>query len=173
MIMRRLAVASLVAAAGCTRQAPPAAGPNVVTITTTEYAFAVPDTIPAGLTTFRLVNRGKELHHASLVRLGDGKTAADFQAGLVAAMKSHTPPPSWMGVAGGPNAATRGDTAIATQVLEPGSYLFVCWIPSLDGVPHVMKGMMHPLVVTAGATPTSYDPSSIETSNLSDYELLP
>src|ERR1043166_9257816 len=160
MIMRRLAVASLVAAAGCTRQAPRAAGPNVVTIIATEYAFAVPDTIPAGLTTFRLVNQGKELHHASLVRLGDGKTAADFQAGLVAAMKNHTPPPSWMGFAGGPSAVTLGDTAIATQVLEPGSYLFVCWIPSLDGVPHVMKGMMHPLVVTAGATPTTAEPSA-------------
>ena len=170
MIMRRLAVASLVAAAGCTRQAPPAAGPNVVTITTTEYAFAVPDTIPAGLTTFRLVNQGKELHHASLVRLGDGKTAADFQAGLVAAMKSHTPPPSWMGFAGGPNAVTLGDTAIATQVLEPGSYLFVCWIPSLDGVPHVMKGMMHPLVVTAGATPTTAEPSADVTIKLTDYD---
>jgi len=170
MIMRRLALASLVAAAGCTRQAPPAAGPNVVTITTTEYAFAVPDTIPAGLTTFRLVNRGKELHHASLVRLGDGKTAADFQAGLVAAMKNHTPPPSWMGFAGGPNAVTLGDTAIATQVLEPGSYLFVCWIPSLDGVPHVMKGMMHPLVVTAGATPTTAEPSADVTIKLTDYD---
>jgi hypothetical protein len=170
MIMRRLAVASLVAAAGCTRQAPPAAGPNVVTITTTEYAFAVPDTIPAGLTTFRLVNQGKELHHASLVRLGDGKTAADFQAGLVAAMKNHTPPPSWMGFAGGPNAVTLGDTAIATQVLEPGSYLFVCWIPSLDGVPHVMKGMMHPLVVTAGATPTTAEPSADVTIKLTDYD---
>ena len=170
MIMRRLALASLVAAAGCTRQAPPAAGPNVVTITTTEYAFAVPDTIPAGLTTFRLVNQGKELHHASLVRLGDGKTAADFQAGLVAAMKNHTPPPSWMGFAGGPNAVTLGDTAIATQVLEPGSYLFVCWIPSLDGVPHVMKGMMHPLVVTAGATPTTAEPSADVTIKLTDYD---
>src|SRR5438552_8855785 len=111
----------------------------------------MPDTIPAGLTTFRLVNQGKELHHASLVRLRDGKTVADFQAGLAAAMQSHTPPPSWMTFAGGPNAVTLGDTGVATETLEPGSYVFVCWIPSLDGVPHVMKGMLHPLLVTPGA----------------------
>src|SRR5207244_365971 len=131
----------------------------LITITATDYAFGVPDTIPAGLTTFRLVNQGRELHHANLVRLGEGKTVADFQAGLAAAMKHHTPPPTWMGFAGGPNAVTLGDTGVATQTLEPGSYVFVCWIPSLDGVPHVMKGMLHPLLVTPGAAaPAAAEP---------------
>ena len=92
MNIRRLALAGLVCACAGTRPAPRAGGPNVVTITATDYAFGVPDTIPAGLTTFRLANQGKELHHASVVRLGRGKTVADFQAGLEAAMKDHTPP---------------------------------------------------------------------------------
>ena len=172
MSIRRLALASLVWAVGCSRPAPQGAGPSVVTITATDYAFGMPDTIPAGLTTFRLVNQGKELHHASLVRLGEGKSAADFQAGLAAAMKSHTPPPSWMTFAGGPNAVTLGDTAIATQMLEPGSYAFVCWIPSLDGIPHVMKGMMHPLLVTAGAAPApaAVEPATDVTIKLTDYD---
>src|SRR5947208_10049100 len=119
MSIRRLALASLVWAVGCSRPAPQGAGPSVVTITATDYAFGVPDTIAAGLTTFRLVNQGKELHHASLVRLGEGKSAADFQAGLAAAMKSHTPPPSRMGFAGGLNAGSLGDTGIATQMRKP------------------------------------------------------
>jgi len=170
MSIRRLAFASLAWAVACNRPAPHAAGPSVVTITTTEYAFGMPDTIPAGLTTFRLVNQGKELHHASLVRLRDGKTVADFQAGIAAAMKNHTPPPAWMGFAGGPNAVTVGDTATATQLLEPGSYVFVCWIPSLDGVPHVMKGMMHPLVVTGGTTPAAAEPAADATIKLTDYD---
>jgi len=169
---RRLALASLAVAVACTRQPPPrAAGSNLVTITATDYAFAMPDSIPAGLTTFRLINQGKELHHASLVRLGAGKTAADFQAGLAAAMQSHAPPPAWMAFVGGPNAVTLGDTASATQVLEPGSYVFVCWIPSLDGVPHVMKGMMHPLMVTAGpGGPTDAEPAADVTIKLTDYD---
>src|SRR5437867_11275912 len=153
MSIRRLALASLAWAIGCSRPASQAAGPSVVTITATDYAFGMPDTIPAGLTTFRLVNQGKELHHASLVRLGAGKSAADFQAGLAAAMKSHAPPPSWMTFTGGPNAVTLGDTGVATETSEPGSYVLVCWIPSLDGVPHVMKGMMHPLTVGPAVAP--------------------
>ncbi len=173
MSPRRLALASLAVAVACTRQpAPEAAGPNLVTITAIDYAFAAPDTIPAGLTTLRLINQGKELHHASLVRLGAGKTAADFQAGLAAAMNSHAPPPPWMAFVGGPNAVTLGDTAMATQTLEPGAYIFVCWIPSLDGVPHVMKGMMHPLVVTAApasASPAA-DPAADVTITLTDYD---
>src|SRR5947208_15110467 len=98
MSIRRLALASLVWAVGCSRPAPRAAGPSVVTITATDYAFGVPDTIPAGLTTFRLVNQGKELNHASFVRLGDGKTMADFQAGLEATMKNHQAFPASMGI---------------------------------------------------------------------------
>src|SRR5947208_15218763 len=144
--------------AACSRQVPRADGPNVVTITPSEYAFGMPDTIPAGLTTFRLVNRGKELPHASLVRLRDGKTVADFQAGLAAAMQSHTHLPSWMTFAGGPNAVTLGDTGVATETLEPGAYVFVCWIPSLDGVPPVMEGMLHPVVVTPRGIPAAAAP---------------
>ena len=172
MTLRRLALAGLAAAAACTRQppAPPPHGPNVVTITATDFAFALPDTIPAGLTTLRLVNQGKELHHASLVRLGAGKSAADFQAGLVAAMQSHAPPPAWMAFVGGPNAVTVGDTATTTQVVEPGSYVLVCWIPSLDGTPHVMKGMVHPLIVTASAAPVPAAPPADVTMTLTDYD---
>src|SRR2546430_11893031 len=104
MTFRRLALASTACAVACGRPAPRVAGPSLITITATDYAFGVPDTIPAGLTTFRLVNQGKELHHANLVRLGEGKTVADFQTGLAAAMTNHMPPPTFMGFAGGPNA---------------------------------------------------------------------
>src|SRR5947199_5634014 len=161
MTFRRLALAGAACAVACGRPAPRAAGPSFVTITATDYAFGGPDTLPAGLTTFRLVNQGKELHHANLVRLGEGKTVADFQAGLAAAMKNHTPPPIWMGFAGGPNAVTLGDTGEATQMLEPGSYVFACCTPSPGGVPHVIKGILRPLVLTPGAAaPAAPDPAT-------------
>src|SRR3989441_10733374 len=112
-----LLAAGFVACAACARPASQAAGPNVVTITASDYAFGAPDTIPAGLTTFRLVNQGKELHHASLVRLGDGKSVADFQAAVAAARKHHTPPPAWVGFAGGPHTVAPGDAATTRRVL--------------------------------------------------------
>jgi len=43
------------------------ARPNVVTIVAMDYAFKAPATVPAGLTTVRLVNQGKLLHHVQLV----------------------------------------------------------------------------------------------------------
>lgn len=43
--------------------------PAVVTVTAKDYSYEAPDTITAGMTTLRLVNQGKELHHIQLVRL--------------------------------------------------------------------------------------------------------
>lgn len=172
MRLPSLLVAGALVGVACTRPAPRAAGPNVVTITATDYAFGAPDTIPAGLTTLRLVNHGKELHHASLIRLGEGKTMADFQAGLAAAMKDHTPPPAWISFVGGPNAVTLGDTATATETLAPGSYVLACWIPSADGVPHIMKGMLHPLRVVAAAAPAAAEPVTDVSIKLTDYDFV-
>src|ERR1043166_3802731 len=71
-----------------------------------------------------------------------------------------------------PAAPAGGDTAPATQVVEPGSYVLVCWIPSLDGTPHVMKGMLHPLVVTASPAPVAPAPAADVTITLTDYAFL-
>ena len=101
--MRLLSLAAVVAVAGCSvKEAPKeadsaaapvasaAAAPNVVNIVATDYKFDAPDSIPAGLTTFRMTDSGKELHHATLIRLDSGKTAADFATGLKT-MKPGTP----------------------------------------------------------------------------------
>lgn len=120
------------------------AGANTVDITATEFSFQAPDTIHAGLTTFRLVDNGQQLHHAQLVRLNDGKTIADLES----AMKTGGPPPSWLIFVGGPNAPRPGGgVAVETEELEPGSYAIICVIPGPDHLPHIMKGMMHPLTV--------------------------
>src|SRR5262249_10497723 len=57
-----------------------AATPNMVSFTAKEYSFEGPDSIPAGLTMIHLTDNGKELHHVQLIKLGEGKTFADFQA---------------------------------------------------------------------------------------------
>ena len=172
MLHRRCLLAGLLLDVACAKPAPQAAGPNVVTITATDYAFSVPDTIPAGLTTLRLVNQGKELHHGSLIRLKDGKTIADFQSGLQAAMQSHAPPPPWISFVGGPNAVTPGDTGTATQTFEPGNYVFVCWIPTADGTPHIMKGMMHAMVVKPNQGPAVAEPTAALSIKLTDYDFV-
>ena len=51
---------------------------QVVDVIATDYRFEMPHSFVAGPTLFRLVNRGRELHHLYIVRLADGKHAADF-----------------------------------------------------------------------------------------------
>src|SRR4051812_30463646 len=53
--------------------------PPVVRVVGNEYAFVVPPSIQGGLTTIRFVNQGKEPHFFKLLRLPDGKSAADIQ----------------------------------------------------------------------------------------------
>ena len=134
---------ALAAACSTGKTAAPAAEPHVVTVTASDFAFQLPDTVDAGLTTFRLVNDGPDLHHIQLMRLDPGHTMEE----LMAAMKTPGPPPAWVHDVGGPNAPTPGDTTEAALDLTAGHYVLLCMIPGPDGVPHIMKGMAHGLVV--------------------------
>ena len=129
----------------------------VVTVHAKEFAFTAPSRIPAGTTTFRLVNDGKEPHQVSILKLAPGKTPADF----LAAAKANQPTP-WAVGAGGPNTAGPGQTIEATVTLDAGDYLLVCWVPSPGApVPHLAKGMIQPLTVTAtGAPAAAYAPDA-------------
>jgi hypothetical protein len=128
----------------------PAPAPRVVEVTAHEYAFSLPDTLPAGPTTFRFTNHGTELHHMVLVRLDGGRTLSEFGPALGAAMQPGGTLPDWIHFVGGPNApAPKGGTANATLDLVPGSYAVVCLIPDAKGVPHIAKGMVRPLAVVA------------------------
>ncbi|HUQ19039.1 MAG TPA: hypothetical protein VM099_05445 [Gemmatimonadaceae bacterium] len=142
--------------------------PTTVHLVAKDYSFDAPAQISAGLATLHLMNQGKELHHAQLIKLTEGKTFEDFMTALKA-MKPNTPPPSWVVFAGGPNAAAPGGTAETTQLLEAGNYALICFIPSADGVPHAMKGMVRGLVVTASNAAPAAEPTPTATMTLADY----
>ena len=126
-------------------------GIRTVTVTASDYSFAAPDTIPAGLTELRLLNRGTEMHHAMLVRLDAGKTMAD----LFAAMQPDAPLPAWAHEAGGPNTPGPGGESNAILRLVAGRYAMICVIPSSDGKAHVAKGMAKEIIVTPATSNTS------------------
>ncbi len=142
-----------------------AAAPPQVTITATDYKLELPASIPAGVVTLHLVNHGKELHQAQLVRLDEGKTADD----LMAAAKRPGPPPTWAKFMGGPNGVAPGQETTSTSSLEPGHYVAVCLIPGPDEVPHVMKGMMQPFEVTPGAGALAQAAPATDTVTMADY----
>ncbi|HEU4564382.1 MAG TPA: hypothetical protein VFS05_07035 [Gemmatimonadaceae bacterium] len=161
----RRAAADSAAPAAKAQLAYSAAAPNVVTITAKDYAFDAPAEIPAGPTTFRLENRGPSLHHMQLIRLEQGKTAADF----IAALKAGGPPPRWATMVGGPNPREVGTEANATLDLAPGNYVVVCFIPDSAGVPHVMHGMVRPLTVTGTMPASVAEPTADVNMALVDY----
>ena len=115
-----------------------------IAVTGTEYAYeADVEGITAGPIAVTFDNQGKEEHQVSIVRLKEGKTQADF-----AALAGD--PSQFAGVLetfGGPNAVAPGESNSTLQVLEPGDYFFVCFVPGPDGQPHAAKGMLLPLTV--------------------------
>jgi hypothetical protein len=156
-------------AAGSAPATSPAAdrpAPSTVNITAKDYAFEAPASIPAGVTTMHLVNHGKEMHQAQLIKLEDGKTVED----LAKALQTPGPPPSWIKFVGGPNGIAPGQEANATSLLAPGNYAYLCFIPSPDGMMHAAKGMIRPFEVTAASTASTAEPPAADvTITLTDY----
>ena len=141
--------------------------PNLVRIKAHDFAYSLPDSMPAGLTTVEMTNDGKELHHAVFFRLEEGKRLAD----LLQAMQAHQEP-KWAVPVGGPNGPAPGRTASATLNLRPGRYAVICVIPSADGMPHVMKGMSKEVMVTGKGTAKAEMPKADVNLTLKDYDFV-
>jgi len=140
------------------------AEPTAVTITATDYAFELPAQIPAGVITFKLVSNAKELHHAVVIRLDQGKTVNDMRE----ALKQAGPPPAWAHAVGGPNPSDPSGTSEATLALAPGQYAVVCFIPTPGGIPHFAKGMITGFEVTPSSG-GQVNPAGDISIKLSDY----
>jgi hypothetical protein len=139
----------------------------VVTVTTTDFAFQAPDTIPAGAVEFHLLNRGPDLHHVWLARLDPDRRAVD----VLKEFREGRPLPSWVHEVGGPNVPPPGMRGIVTVELKPGRYALLCLIPARDHVRHLMKGMVKEIVVAGPERPGS-PPKSDITIKLVDYDFI-
>ncbi len=160
------ASAGSVAVAAAPSATAPAASPNVVTVHATDFAFkSAPDSIPAGMTTFDLVNDGHAPHHLIVVRLDSGKTMKDLQTELAKPVA----PAAWASFQGGPNASDPGTSSNATLDLQPGSYVMMCLVDVPGGIPHFVKGMIRPFTVTASAGASAPAPVSDVAIKLYDY----
>jgi uncharacterized cupredoxin-like copper-binding protein len=144
-----------------------ATAPNVVTVRAGDYFFEAPDTVAAGMTTFRMETSGQEMHHLQAVMLMEGRTVADLMAHLTGDAHGI---PEWAHLVGGPNAPAPGETYEATLDLRPGNYALICMIPSPDGAPHIMKGMFRPLTVTPSAQASAPAPEADLVMSLTDYD---
>ncbi len=129
---------------------------SVITVTTYDYSFAMPVTIPAGLTVAKLVNVGSQPHQASFGRVKPGVTVDQV---LAAAKRGSSAQPyifSALDFAGGPNAIAPHGQQETILNLRPGHYVALCFVLGPDGMPHYQMGMITPFTVTAvsGQAPT-------------------
>ena len=151
---------------------------NELLVEANDYAFVMPDTVAAGRTRIRLVNKGKEMHHMYIVRLENGKRLGDLFAAMEQAAKHAAPGmhgamPAWTKDVGGPNTPVPGGESGAIVDLAAGTYAVLCVIPSPDGTPHVMKGMAKELTVVAGRQAKLVDaPAPTVTMTLTDYDFV-
>jgi len=153
---------------GLDTSAAAASQPREIHFVARDFEFDGPTTIEGGLVTLSLSNESETWHHLQLIRLPDGLSMQEFEQGM-AQMQPGTPPPTWLVEAGGVNPPPPGGSARVTTWIEPGEYAVVCVVDTPDHVPHVAKGMMRSLTVTAPTGETPPEPSSDLTLTLVDY----
>src|SRR5687767_15072371 len=136
----RLRLASLCLLGACSgagsRGGP--AQPRLLRLEASDFTFAAPATVAAGLTRVRLVNRGSEWHEALITRLPAGTSA---EAYLAAARAGESFPVGAVDF-GGPGVVPMGDSSEVVLRLPPGRYAIVCWSGN-----HVKRGMIATLTV--------------------------
>lgn len=108
-----------------------------------DFGFILPDTIPAGEQTWKIVAAGKQPHEMLLLKLAEGKTLQDAQAWM------HQPagaPP--FSNAGGLQGIDPGEAGYLHLELSPGNYVVLCHVPDpASGKAHLELGMIAPFTV--------------------------
>jgi len=110
--------------------------PEAVTVDGQDYAFVMPDKVDGGTVRMDFTNSGDELHEFGLGRLDEGVTEADIDKAIESGEE-----PKGIEDVGGVPVLTPGTHVAITRDLEPGRYVFVCFIPDPNGRPHVALGM--------------------------------
>lgn len=150
---------------------------RVVEVDAGEFFLRGPDTISAGLVTFRLRQIGdlltdrakveaenlapatpnndptRAFHMLWVVRLKPGHTMTEWYTAHV-----RGDPTPWAVDMGGPSSAEPPLSANASMVLEPGNYVLVCHVGSAradKSRSHLLKGMFRSLTVLPSGTPVT------------------
>jgi plastocyanin len=142
--------------------------PNAVSLTATDFAFAVAGTFTAGTNEITLTNNGAQTHHGQLIRLDEGKTLEELGAALAEGGEEL---PEWAHFAGGPGAIDPGQSVTVSASLQAGPHVVICFIPDFlgDGAPHFTKGMVVTLDVPAEPVNEAKAPASNVKISGGDY----
>ncbi len=156
---RVLWLAAIAVSAACATEREPSSQsvasvtPNVVPLSSANYAFQAADTVDAGWTTFNFSNNGDDIHYAHIVQLDSGRSVPELLEAYATAIRTSAPRPKWIKRFGGPGGAPPHGSSAVTQNLEPGSYVWICPIEDNAGTPHFGKGESKAFVVRTATNP--------------------
>ena len=109
-----------------------------LTITMSDFAFALSQPMTAGPHTVHVMNAGGQPHEVVVVKLDPGASAKDFGAAF--APGASGPPPG--APMGGLVGLEQGGSGFFNGRFEAGRYGLICFFPdSQTGAPHFTKGM--------------------------------
>jgi hypothetical protein len=122
-----------------------------------EYAFTMPEEIPAGPRVWQVTNVGTQPHFIELVKTPEPVTMEQMTAILFgdggATPAPGAPNPDEFFGAGGLATMSVGTTGWIELDLEPGYYVAMCFVPdAASGMPHAMMGMLGFFTVVADGT---------------------
>ena len=132
--------------------------PAVVVFRVTDRSIEVPESIPAGLTTIRLVNDGSVRHELTLIRVNDGRTADELETQT----KLQNWPTGWAPTVASIRAEA-GESNEFTVRLIPGIFAAVDWGTRSDSVPHSALGVYTGFeVMEPDSADIAWDPDTVE-----------
>ncbi len=112
-----------------------------------EYGFEF-DGLKAGVNQVRFENTGKELHHAIIFPINEGKTIADVTAAFASDEPPKGPPPVDFENGLGTQVIDGGIAQNLELEFKPGKYAVVCFVQDRKGgKPHVAQGMIDELTI--------------------------
>jgi len=119
---------------------------ETIAIQAMEFQFIIPDELPAGESAYVFENVGGQPHFFEVVQIEDGVTDPEIEESLQAQEE-----PEWLlGSADSFGILTPGQSATGTAAYEPGTYVFLCFMPDAEGTAHAELGMWKRVTVSEG-----------------------
>jgi uncharacterized cupredoxin-like copper-binding protein len=122
-----------------------------VSVGLADFAFDIPASLPAGTTTFDVVNNGLQPHEMALFQAAEGATYQDVIDIILAEPDPEAPPPEGpppFAFAGLMAVLSDGESGFTTIDLSAGTYALLCFVTDPDsGAPHAALGMAQELTV--------------------------
>lgn len=112
---------------------------GTLTLTATDFAFAVEGDLRPGPTKIVMPNQGEYEHYAFFFRIDEDHSPEDLFEPL--ASEESFDIPDWAELMGGPSILSPGETAELNVDFAPGRYAFLCPLAEPDGELHYEKGM--------------------------------